>query len=176
MIKATYSYIPGFLSWKLSQDVKSRFPQFLQHYPITLLPLQAHDLRFFSISQKGRHSPPIHFPESTHSVSSAALPGAGQSLLLPTMRKVQSGLWDTHHWKETCRIYILIYTLIAPIDEIINWQCVHMWNHRVICRVCTWVMWEIHTEIYEAFLTLGVQFYAGNFDILPPTHLLSFLL
>lgn len=54
-------------------------------------PLHAHDRRFFSLSQKGTHSPSLHFPMSTQTVSSGAFPGGGHSLLFPTDGGQQSG-------------------------------------------------------------------------------------
>jgi len=54
-------------------------------------PLHAHDRRFLSLSQKGTHSPSLHLPMSTQTVSSGAFPGGGHSLLFPTDRGTQGG-------------------------------------------------------------------------------------
>ena len=53
--------------------------------------MHAHDRRFFSLSQKGTHSPSLHLPMSTQTVSSGAFPGGGHSLLFPTDGGQQSG-------------------------------------------------------------------------------------
>lgn len=47
-------------------------------------PLHAHERRLFSLSQNGIHSPSLHLPRSTQTVSSGAFPGGGHSLLFPS--------------------------------------------------------------------------------------------
>lgn len=46
-------------------------------------PLHAQDSSCCSLSQKGTHFPSLHLPRSKHTVSSAAFPGGGHSLLFP---------------------------------------------------------------------------------------------
>lgn len=57
----------------------------------TCSPLHAQDSSLCSRSQKGTHLPSLHLPRSKHTVSSAASPGGGHSLLLPAAHKGHTG-------------------------------------------------------------------------------------